>query len=276
MSNTNAIGRIVGDYVVIEKVNEKKSRSKYKLKCLVCGSILETYNIPKEKKHSEHCSSFCEFLLGVKIEDYMITKAYREDRTYVDLICLKCGAVRIRVAYRDFKVSFKNKHGKHCTIYNSSKFKNKQLVKKLTRTFANIKTRLFNKNKSSEAYLNLTTDFLDTVDFISTMYPLYEERLKEGHELSELSTDRIDTTLGYLKNNVRCLTLSEQQKNKRNTRLYFIDGIEYRNIRLFCKELNISEREFYGFYDESSHRNELTVGCKKAVVLKLYDVETIE
>lgn len=212
MANTNAIGRIVGDYVVIEKINEKKKRSKYRLKCLVCGSIIESYNIPKNKKHSECCVRFCDFVVGEKIEDYMITNSYRDDRVYVDLICLKCGAVRIKVAYKDFKGLFKNKHGKHCTIQNSLKFENKKLVRKLTRTFANIKTRLYNKNKSTNTYLSLDTDFIDTVDFISTMYPLYEARLNDGFDLSELSTDRIDTTLGYLKNNVRCLTISEQQK----------------------------------------------------------------
>lgn len=65
-------------------------------------------------------------------------------------------------------------------------------------------------------------------------------------------------------------------KNKLDSRRYFIDNVEYRNLRLFCRELNISERNFYESYNKNICKNEFLVDGKSAVVLKLYNVETIE
>lgn len=273
MSKINSIGRIVGDYIVLSKINEKKTRSKYKLKCLICNSIIESYNIPKNRIHDENCINFENFIIGNIIKDYMIIKAYREERIYVDLLCLKCGSIRKHVTYKDFKLNYKNQHGKHCTILNTNHFDNKKLVRKLTRTFANIKTRISNKKSSTPKYLSLQTDFIDTTDFVVYMYPLYKERIENGEDIKNLTIDRIDNRYGYLKKNVRCLTRKEQAYNKENTREYYIDDIRFYGLRSFCKSLKISEREFYKFYN---NRNEQIINYKKVFIKDLYDVETIE
>lgn len=277
MSKSRLEGTIRNDYLIIKKII-KNNRSAYLVKCMVCGSVKEIYNLDKSNlRHSEYCPNFINHILGEIHGDYIIQKAYRKDRIYVDMECLICGSSRDKVAYKDIKSTFKNKHGIQCTIKNTKVFKNQELVKKLRRTFSNIKSRLRLANEGSfkyRAYKNLTTDFKDATEFICFMYPLFEKRLSEGTPMNELSVDRINPNKGYLRDNVRCLTLQEQHLNKRNTKKYCINGVEFTNLRDFCRELEISERDFYNYYNVY---NELQIiNNKRVMIEKLHNVETIE
>ena len=80
------------------------------------------------------------------------------------------------------------------------------------RTFQNINSRI----REESAYKDVKNLFIDSVDFVTYVYDFYDKRLKEGIPLRKLSIDRINPFGNYEKGNVRCLTLSEQQKNKRN------------------------------------------------------------
>lgn len=202
------IGVKYGDYKVIKKI-VKNNRSSYIVKCEICNSIKESYNL-KVEYHSSLCKNFCDFILGMQVEDFMIVKSYKASGTFVDVKCMICGNLREHVSYSDFINNFKNKHSSTCTVKNTKRFKNKKLVKKLFRAYQNINSRI----RLEKAYSNLTNNFKDSVDFITYVYHMFEERLNE-HPMSFLSIDRINPFGNYEKGNVRCLTLSEQQKNKK-------------------------------------------------------------
>ena len=203
------IGEQYGDYIVCSK-EVINNRSAYTIKCTICNSIKTVYNL-REEKHSEYCNNFTSYIIGNKIGDYIIKKAYREERIYIDCECLKCGAKRNHIAYKDFKNN-KNEHSKICTIKNLEKYPNKNLISKLLRTYQNMNTRI----RINPAYKDVKNNFIDSVDFVTYVYSMYEKRLKEGKTLEELSIDRINPFGNYEKGNVRCLTISEQQYNKRS------------------------------------------------------------
>lgn len=215
-TGSKKIGQMYGDYIVVDKI-VKNNRSAYIVKCTVCNSVKEVYNL-REERHSEMCNNFLNFILGDKIGDYIIKKSYKKDRVYVDVECLKCGAKRKNVAYKDFK-SHKNIHSKICTVKNTSKFANKELVRKLLRTYQNMNTRI----RKEKTYKDVKNNFIDSVDFVTYVYDMYMERLNEGHPLAKLSIDRINPFGNYEKGNVRCLTISEQQQNKR---VHFKESVE--------------------------------------------------
>lgn len=212
------IGKKFGDYIVVRK-NVTKNRSSYTIKCTVCNSVQEVWNL-REKKHSEFCVNFTEYIIGTVHGDFIITNAYREDRVYVDIECLVCGCKRAHVSYKDFKLTFTNKHGNHCTIKNTEHFPNKKLVQKLLRCYQAINTRI----RTEPAYADVKNLFKDSVDFVTYVYDMFEKRLQEEHiPMHLLSIDRINPYGNYEKGNVRCLTLHEQQYNKR---IHYKESVE--------------------------------------------------
>lgn len=212
------IGKIMGDYIVVKKI-VKNQRSAYVIKCTVCNSVQEVWNL-KPKYHSEQCNNFLNFIIGETYGDFIITNAYREDRVYVDVECLKCGCKRFHVSYKDFKGIFRNQHGKICTIKNNEKFPNKKLVSKLLRCYQSINTRI----RLEPAYADVKNNFIDSIDFINYVYNMFDKRLREEHiPMKELSIDRINPFGNYEKGNVRCLTLHEQQYNKR---IHYKENVE--------------------------------------------------
>ena len=217
-TGSKLIGQKFGDYVVVKKLVEQ-NRSCYLIKCTICNSTQKVWNL-REKKHSEHCKNFLNYILGEKNGDFIITNAYRKDRVYVDVECLKCGCKRYNVAYKDFKSSFKNKHGKICTIKNNNNFENKKLVSKLLRCYQSINTRI----RLDPAYSDVQNKFIDSIDFINYVYDMFNKRLiEENIPMGQLSIDRINPFGNYEKGNVRCLTLHEQQYN---TRIHYKENVE--------------------------------------------------
>jgi len=216
-TGSSLIGVVYGDYIVVKKII-KNRRSAYVVKCTICNSIKEVWNLRIEK-HNESCTNFLDYIIGKINEDFIIYNAYKEDRVYIDVKCLVCGCTREKVAYKDFKLTFKNTHSKHCTIKNVIKFGDKKLIRKLIRTFANMKSRC----SKEVAYEDVEVIFRDTTEFICYVYDMYVARLEEGVELKNLSIDRINPFGNYEKGNVRCLTLSEQQSNKR---IHYRENVE--------------------------------------------------
>ena len=217
-TGSKKIGTMYGDYIVIKK-NIKNNRSSYLIKCTKCNTIKEVYNL-KTQYHNESCKNFTKYILGETYGDFIITNAYREERIYVDVECLKCGSKRKHIAYKDFKNTFKNSHGAICTIKNLDKFPNKKLVNKLLRTFQGMKTRV----RTNPAYNDVKVLFKDSVDFVTYTYDMFDKRFREENiPLEELSIDRINPFGNYEKNNVRCLTIKEQQYNKR---IHYKENVE--------------------------------------------------
>lgn len=215
------IGKTIGDYIIVKKI-VKNNRSAYVVKCPVCNSVQEVWNL-KPKYHGEQCKDFLNFITGEIRGDFIVTNAYREERVYVDVECLKCGCKRFHISYKDFKTTFKNQHGRICTIKNNQKFPNKKLVSKLLRCYQAINTRI----RLEPAYADIQNNFTDSVDFINYVYDMFDKRLREENiPMRELSIDRIDPFGNYEKGNVRCLTIHEQQYNKRIHHKENVEAIE--------------------------------------------------
>lgn len=213
---SSIIGKKYGDYIVVEKLPNKNKHSLYKVKCTICNSVKETYNL-KNLHHGTMCPNICNWIIGQIDNDFIITNAYKDtnniDTLKIDCKCLKCGAIRTNVTYHDFiSDNMKNTHGKICTIKNVKHFTNKKLVRKLLQTYQNMNTRI----KKEKAYADIKNLFLDSTDFVCYVYDMFEKRhIEENIPLKELSIDRINPFGNYEKGNVRCLTLKEQQLNKR-------------------------------------------------------------
>lgn len=220
-TGSKLIGETYGDYIVVSK-NVKNNRSSYTVKCKICNSVKDIYNLYKIE-HGCNCPNFNDFILGDIHGDFIIKKAYTEDRTYVDLECLVCGCKRFHVAYKDVIGTFTNQHSAICTIKNTEKFKNKKLVSKLLKTYQNINTRI----RKEDTYKDVRNKFIDSVDFTTYVYEMFNKRHElENIALNKLSIDRINPYGDYEKGNVRCLTLSEQQYNKRIHHVKSVETIE--------------------------------------------------
>lgn len=217
-TGSKLIGTVYGDYIVLEKI-VKNNRSAYIVKCKICNSVKTVWNLRKEF-HGEQCNNFINFILGEKFGDFIIKKARKLDRIYADVECLICGSKRDNIAYKDLKLIFSNKHSSICTIKNLSIYKNKKLVSKLLRTFQNMNTRI----KKEPAYSDVKNNFLDSTDFVVYVYDMFNKRyVEENIPLDKLSIDRINPFGNYEKGNVRCLTLSEQQSNKK---IHYKESVE--------------------------------------------------
>lgn len=231
MSKSKRVGKQIGDYKVLEKLAKNK-RSCYIVQCTVCGHVKETYNIGE--RYMNHSPVSCKEdyysdMLGNQIGDFKIINIYVDRRAYVDLECMICGSKRIKVAIKDL-VNFKNKHDKHCTIRNTEKY-DKDIVNKLLRTYNNCKTRIKKGNSGEKKYItyaNKEFGFTDSVDFIEYCYPIIKRALRYNN-LKDLSIERIDVNLGYVKGNIDFITINEQQYNKSVSYRYVVDNIGFKS-----------------------------------------------
>lgn len=87
----------------------------------------------------------------------------------------------------------------------------------------------------------------------------YDYSLPRGTQ----TLDRIDVNKGYSPDNCRWVTIQEQQRNKRNTRLFEYNG-EYHTVREWCDILNVD----YKFIRHRVFQYGLTI--KEAVETPLY------
>ena len=213
MNNSKRIGKVIGDYKVIDKIVKNK-RSCYLIRCEICGNEKYTYNITeKYMKHGlTQCKKvMCKKYIGIEVGDYKIINAYLKRRLFVDARCNICGVVKRNIAFKDFRNN-KNNHSKHCTILNTDKY-DKKIVRKLLRTYQNCKTRIRLGNEGHEkqkSWKGLEFGFSDSVDFVEYTYNLIKDK-----DIDKMTIDRIDNYKGYVKGNIRFITIEEQQRNKK-------------------------------------------------------------
>lgn len=79
-----------------------------------------------------------------------------------------------------------------------------------------------------------------------------------GDQPDGLSIDRIDNNKGYSKENCRWATSETQQRNKRNSKYWYIDGVRYDSHTQAAKELGVGYRTVIewceGYTDKRSGR----------------------
>ncbi len=208
------IGTKKFDYLVVNKINESKKRSKYLVKCTICNNVKEVYNLSESQLSHTFFScrnTLIKNVIGEKNNDFIIVDSYYGNKRHmVDIKCLICNVLSKKIAYKDFKIN-KNKHGSRCTVLNTKKFKDKKLLRKLHRTYQGAKNRCTNPKCNSTSYFGRDFEFKDSTDFIVHMYPLLEDFIKNNPSIpiSQVSIDRIDSNKGYKKNNVQWLSFSD-------------------------------------------------------------------
>lgn len=280
MKKSKLIGTIRNDFMIVEKL-VINGRSLYKTKCMVCGNEKEQFNITG--RHMVHSEEKCKKtlllnLIGREFGDYIVVDSKQENgECLISLKCNVCGAIRTDVAYRHIN-TFKNEHGKHCTIF-ALKDITPSIRKKLLRTYNNCKTRIRKGNEGNckyKAYKGKEFGFTDSVDFIQYNLPLLIDGMK-NFRLNDLTIDRIDTNVGYIKGNIRFVPQSYQQINKTTTYKYFIDEIEMYARDGVTDILDIDQRKLSKILIDNNN-NAIINGKKvyRELIYKKDSVETIE
>lgn len=229
---SNMIGKVIGDYKVLEKLIINK-RSCYKVQCCICGEIKYNYNITERymKHNRTTCKeTYCKSLIGRTFGDFTVIEAYHDKRAWVDLQCNICGNIRIGIAEK-LLYKYKYKHDKTCAKLTQCEFENKEVANKLIKTFQNCKTRIRLGNEGDERHLEykgLDFGFDNSVEFLKYTYPLFINALNEKQcDVKDLSIDRINTFKGYIKGNIRFSTKKEQNTNKALSYIYKINNREF-------------------------------------------------
>lgn len=109
---------------------------------------------------------------------------------------------------------------------------------RLYRIWANIKTRCTNQNDPHfDRYGGRGISICD--EWTDDFQAFYVWAISHGYT-DELTIDRIDNNGNYEPNNCRWVTVSEQNRNKRNVRLISYNGIT-KTIPEWTKELNLGK-----------------------------------
>jgi len=213
----SVVGTVKYDYQIIDKINETKKRSRYLVKCKVCGHVKKIYNLCKEQlSHSvSSCKkTYIKSVIGNQHNDFMISDSYMYNgRHHVNAKCMICNSNKKQIAYKDF-INHKNLHSKHCTVYNTKKY-DKKLLRKLHRTYQGAKNRCLN-TKTNPTYNNKCFEFDDSVEFIKFMYNPLVNFIKNNPKLrmNDITIDRINNNKGYSKDNIRWLSRIDNLKNR--------------------------------------------------------------
>lgn len=78
----------------------------------------------------------------------------------------------------------------------------------------------------------------------------------------DLTIDRIDNNKGYLPDNCRWVTMSEQQRNKRSNKMYTINN-ETHCLKEWCEILNLNYATIRGRLNELGWSIEEVLEIKK-------------
>lgn len=237
------VGKKIYDYTVLEKEVYNK-RSRYKVKCDVCGNIKSVFNLNESSlTHStDSCKEmFAKSIIGQIKDDYIIIDSYFDKRLKVKIQCQICNETRI-TDYRNIENNSYN-HDINC-ILRSTKY-DKKIINKICRTYSNCKTRIRKGNEgvpNYKAYQGKEFGFNSSLEMVYELYESLQE-LSQTYPLDVLTIDRIDNTRGYIPGNVRYITMKEQAFNKSTSYVYKCgDNTFYSSIDL-ASYLNITQQK---------------------------------
>lgn len=266
MLKSKRVGKVIYDYLVLEKLVTNK-RSQYRVECTKCGNEKLTYNL--NEATMSHTENSCKNAYAKSFEnneygDFKVIKSYYDRRLLLDLKCSICGEIRVGIPERDMeKVS--NTHGIYC-VKNNSKY-DKNLINKICRTYSNCKTRIRKGNEGDPKYELYKGKEFGFDSSLEMFYELYDNLLEqsEKYPLDKLTIDRIDTNLGYIKGNVRFITMKEQNCNKNNSYIYYVGENTYESSIDLADYLGTYQQAISRLFEESDEivYNNLTITRQK-------------
>lgn len=166
------------------------------------------------------------FYIGEIIDDMCIDNIIHDNKIgdILQCHCIKCNRIK------DIRASCLRNHSgtthKACGQYL------KTLNPKFYNTWQSMKNRIYNKNyQHYDRYggRGLTTDYDIFIDFFDDMYDSYIEA-GNRYGFENISIDRINNNLGYVRGNLRWTTQVHQVRNSSKMKVFYAmspDGIVY-------------------------------------------------
>lgn len=155
---------------------------------------------------------------------------------------------RCKVCGREKSVATTNLTAKHGTTHQACSQGYAKKYPKLYYTWNASLMRIVNPNdRRYEDYggRGLTHDFPLFIDFVDYMLPSYLE-IRDKYDSYNITLDRIDNNLGYIKGNIRWATQKEQANNRRTNKGIIVKNLKTKEERhytslIYCaKDLGLS------------------------------------
>lgn len=238
-----------GEFEIIEYIDEDK----VKIRCNNCGKekiILEKSFLKKKNSDCKCLTKKYIFENYKEIDDMELINIRNcnpsTKKVIVDLRCKKCGIIKT-VVLNSYIRGLSVRHSYYCNeilLLNLRDKYGKNVIDKFYNMYYNSKTRVCNKNyiETKPTYKDLEFGYEDFYQFVNDYFEDYIDSLKYI-KLEDISIDRIDNNIGYIKGNIQFITKFENAGKKlihqsRSYDVYYNGQIynDVNNIDKFIRE----------------------------------------